>query len=770
MDSGPDVVFTNGTVASVSGAGDVNQDGFEDVIIGSKNYAHIYYGGSDMDSDADIILRGESERDYFGYCVSGAGDVNNDGYDDVIIGAQGYYSDGYDAGRVYVYYGGVSMDTIADIIITGDKADICFGGAVSGAGDVNNDGFADVMVNADRYENESGDYGRVFIFYGGSTNDTISDVIIEGVYISPGGDINNDGFDDVLIGSYRNKYIYFGGGSMDSIADIALEESITMAGKGDYNHDGFADIITGDPDNDLNGEDAGRVSLFYGSFQTNSTPDAVFNGERANEYFGKCISRAGDFNNDGYDDVIIGSPYNDEAASNAGSAYIYCGGINMDTNPELVLFGQKKDDHFGESVSYAGDVNGDGFSEVIVGGFGNGYAQLFFGNSSMDNVSHITFTHAEASSFFGNCVSSAGDFNGDGFDDVIIGDFCNYMNGTHTGRAYLYFGGPAMDTIPDLTMEGEAAYNNFGEIVAYAGDVNDDGYSDVVVGAPHYERGNERVGRIYIYLGGLSPDTVPDVIITGTNYPWIGSYAAGAGDVNHDGYDDIILGSPHLGSLFGVPSYVYIYYGGSVMDTIPDIIIETKDLWGFGQAVSWAGDLNSDDCDDVMISDHENVYIYFGGSDMDTICDIILKGVESTDGFGRSTSFAGDVNSDGHPDILIGAPYQSAAGYRMGRAYVYSYGIEITSVNVANSFAFSQNYPNPFQSSTTIQYFLNQSDHVVIKIFGLSGQLIETLVEGYQTAGKHEIIWQPKNLPDGIYLFRIQSDESSETKKIILQK
>jgi hypothetical protein len=770
MDPEPDIVFKNGSIASISGAGDINHDGFDDVIIGSKNYAHIYYGGSDMDSEADVILRGESERDYFGYCVSGAGDVNNDGYDDVIIGAQGYYSDGYDAGRVYIYYGGTDMDTIADIVVTGEKPGIYFGETVSDAGDLNNDGFADVIVSAYRYENESGNYGRVFIYYGSETNDTIADLLIEGGSIYAAGDVNNDGFDDVFIYTSDNKSIFFGDSLMDSIPDISMEGFFKMAGKGDYNHDGFDDIIAGDPKNDFNGENAGRVLLYYGGLKMNSTPDVELYGEPAGDTYGSSVSLAGDFNNDGYDDVIIGSPYNDEAASNAGSAYIYCGGINMDTNLELVLFGQKKDDHFGESVSDAGDVNGDGFDDLVAGGFGNGYAQIFFGNSSMDNVTQITFTNANASSHFGNCVSSAGDFNGDGFDDVIIGDFCNYISGTHTGRAYLYFGGPAMDTIPDLTLEGEAEYNNFGAVVAYAGDLNDDGYSDVMVGAPHYERDNERVGRIYIYLGGLSPDTIPDVIITGTNYPWIGSYAAGAGDVNHDGYDDIILGSPHLGSLFGVPSYVYIYFGGSSMDTIPDIIFEKKDLWGFGQSVSWAGDLNSDDYDDVIISDHENVYIYFGGSDMDTICDIILKGVESTDGFGRSTSFAGDVNSDGHPDILIGAPNQSAAGYHMGRAYIYSYGIEISGTNAVNSYANSQNYPNPFQSSLTIQYVLNESDFIVIKIFNLSGQLIETLINGYQTEGRHEITWHPKNLSDGIYIYSIRSHESSETKKIILQK
>jgi hypothetical protein len=271
-------------------------------------------------------------------------------------------------------------------------------------------------------------------------------------------------------------------------------------------------------------------------------------GIPASDYFGYSVSSAGDLNKDGYNDILIGSPYNDLAAQDAGCAYIYFGGAIINNKADLTLPGQNENGNFGESVSFAGDVNGDGYSDIIVGGFLTGKARIYLGSEKMDTLPDFTFRAQNASGYFGNSVSSAGDFNKDGFDDVIVGDFLYSKNGVNSGSAFLYYGGQNMDINPDLEFDGEEEFNEFGGNVAYAGDLNMDGFSDIMIGAPGYDI-NELFGRLYIYFGAAVHNSSPDLIITGTHhYRKLGSCIASAGDINNDGYDDIIVGEPNEGT------------------------------------------------------------------------------------------------------------------------------------------------------------------------------------------------------------------------------
>ena len=788
MDSDPDVILIKENKygffgVSISSSGDVNNDGYDDVVIGSKDYAYIYFGGSPMDSNSDVILKGESERDSFGFSVSKAGDMNHDGFDDVIIGAQGYYLNGYDAGRAYVYFGSSNMDSTADIIFTGENAGDYFGEIVSDAGDVNNDGYSDVIVSAPKYDGIEEDAGRVYIYFGNDSIDTIADITIDGKptdsffggNVCSAGDINKDNFDDILIATLEYNYILLGGSLVDSIADIILTGSSAVAGKGDYNNDGFADVIAGEPNNDINGEDAGRVSIYYGGLEMDTAPDAMFYGEPAYDYFGSSVSYAGDLNRDGYSDVIVGSPFDNKGGRDAGCAYIYFGGKPMNANADITIMGKTEYGHLGTSVSFAGDVNADGSPDVIVGSNSGQawiYLDLYLDHMSGDIVADFTFSDGRFGSGFGKCVSYAGDFNNDGYDDFIIGAYCDNTYGIHTGRAYIYFGGPFMGTIPEITLTGEAEFNNFGTSIAYAGDVNNDGFSDVIIGAPGYEVDEQNAGRVYVYYGNNSLDSEPDVVITGHPYKRIGYSIASAGDVNNDGYDDIIIGAPYFGAAPGGISYVYIYYGGDNMDANADVIFEKKNWLGFGTAVCRAGNFNNDDYDDVMIGGSGNVHIYYGGAKMDTIPDIIQKSEASSSGFGNSLSIAGDVNNDGYSDLLIGAPDHSAVGSRMGRAYIYSGKINTTAITtnspVTKNFALYQNFPNPFNPTTNIKYRLPKSEMVAIEIFNLMGQKIETLVNNKMPAGLHQVKFNANDLPSGIYLYRIEAGEFLEVKKMIL--
>ena len=165
-----------------------------------------------------------------------------------------------------------------------------------------------------------------------------------------------------------------------------------------------------------------------------------------------------------------------------------------DPQPEALtkrfFTGQAADDQFGFSVSTAGDVNGDGYSDIIVGARSNdaggtdaGRAYIYFGGTSIDNIADVIMTGEAAGDQFGISVSTAGDVNGDGYSDVIVGARSNDAGGSNAGRSYIYFGGTSMDNTADVIMTGEAAFDNFGISVSTAGDVNGDGYSDVIVGA-----------------------------------------------------------------------------------------------------------------------------------------------------------------------------------------------------------------------------------------------------------------------------------------------
>ena len=669
---------------SVSSAGDVNGDGFDDIIVGAYGYssssgrAYIFFGGVNINTVADVILKGDTPGDKFGYSVSSAGDVNNDGYDDVIVGADGYNTT---SGKVYIYLGGASMNNDADFNFAGSAGD-AFGTSVSAAGDVNNDGFDDVIVGAPGY---FGNTGYSIIYLGGAVN-LIGGPVISGSAIginfgysvSGAGDVNGDGYDDVIVGAYAynstvgRAYLFFGGSPMNSVADVtytgpssSLWFGVSVSGAGDVNGDGYDDVIVGAM---RYLTFTGRAYIFYGGSTPNNTVDVTMTGEATSNYFGNSVSAAGDINDDGYDDVIVGAYGN---SSFTGRAYIFFGGSLMNNTFDVTISGETSGNYLGYSVSNAGDVNGNGFPDLIAGAYtySSGKGRAYFYDYFMENeiVSDLILTGELSGNKFGFSVSSAGDVNGDGYSDVIVG--ANQYS-ANTGKSYIYFGGKIMDNTADVEMEGEALNNYFGTSVSTAGDVNDDGFDDVIVGAYGY---SSNTGRAYIYFGGLFMNNTADVIMTGeASNNRFGTSVSSAGDVNDDGYDDVIAGAYGYSSNTG---RAYIYFGGSTMNNTADLIM-TGEATGnfFGYSVSSAGDVNKDFYDDVIvgaygyISGTGRTYIYLGGSVMNNTADVIMNGETTFNSFGRSVSGAGDVNGDGYDDVIIGANAYSSS---TGRAYIF---------------------------------------------------------------------------------------------------
>ncbi len=404
-----------------------------------------------------LRLKGEAEGDFFGISVAAAGDYNGDGYGDVIVGAHLNEAAGDQAGRAYIYFGGPSPDAIPDIILSPPGANAFFGFSVDSAGDFNGDGFGDVIVGAN---------GGVPPFHSG------------------------------------RGYVYFGGPAADSIADMVLSAGyfsdgfgISIALAGDVNGDGFADVIVGAPRGGPSGP-VGAAYVFFGGPGADTAPDVTFIGNGS--AFGASVSPAGDVNGDAFADVIVGSD---------GRAFVYYGGAVVDTSPDLTLIGNGEGDRFGLEIASAGDVNGDRFGDMLVGasfdasrGLLTGRAYVYYGGPSPEPTPSLTLTGAAAFDLFGAGVSSAGDVSGDGRTDLIIGAPQTSIGGAGAGagRAHIYFGGADIDSVADMTLSGDPAGWYFGSSIAM-GDMNGDRVPDAIVGEPGLDKGEGVVGSVYLY-------------------------------------------------------------------------------------------------------------------------------------------------------------------------------------------------------------------------------------------------------------------------------
>jgi len=236
------------------------------------------------------------------------------------------------------------------------------------------------------------------------------------------------------------------------------------------------------------------------------------------EIFGVSLSSAGDVNNDGFDDIIIGSRsvvWTGQQDTSLGHAYIYFGSITIDTIVDVFLHGEHPLDAFARSVTGLGDVNCDSFEDVAVGApncsqiDSCGRVYIYFGGSPMDSIPDLVLKGTFCAAF--GCDIASGDINGDGWNDIVVGEYW-WNNGD--GRVYVYYGGPLLDTIPDVLINGYNA-ESMGITVGSGGDVDSDGFEDIVVGAFNNDEAGFWAGKIYVFLGGDPMDVVPDCWLHG---------------------------------------------------------------------------------------------------------------------------------------------------------------------------------------------------------------------------------------------------------------
>jgi hypothetical protein len=656
-------------------------------------------------SSADVIINGENTtNDYSALgMIASAGDVNGDGYGDVIVGSNGYSSSGNNhIGRAYIYYGGPSLGASfsansANVIITGSAPDDYLGNSVASAGDVNGDGYSDVIVGASTALTGATRNGRAYIYYGGS---------------SLGASLSANSADVIITGNATNNYF---GSSVSSAGDV--------------NGDLYSDVIVGAnlysaPGNNY----IGRAYIFYGgslgaSISANGA-NVMITGKTAWDYFGQSATSAGDVNRDGYSDVIVGASLAVVSGSNRyGRAYIYYGGslgASISANSANVIISGSYTGSFGSPVSSAGDVNGDGYSDVIVGessynfaleyATGNGAVYVYYGGSlgasiSANSANIIIWGEALYDYFCSGY--SAGDVNGDGYSDVIVGaGGYDAVAGNDNGRAYIFYGGLLSGTISassaSVIITGENSYDGFG-FPASAGDVNGDGFSDIILGASGYSGDGPGNGRAYVYYGSYTAGTTPDKTFpdpSNLNNDYFGSSVA-SGDFNGDGYADALVGA-YMDNSKGASTNrgrAYIYYGGLTRATTPGLSFPDPtniDYDNFGWSVA-SGDFNGDGYPDALIGangDNDKgadtyrgrAYIFSGGPSMSTAPSLAFPDPSNLNGDKFGTSVAsGDFNGDGYADALIGAMDNSVGSANRGRAYIFSGG---PSMSTAPSLAF----------------------------------------------------------------------------------
>ena len=840
---------------SVSGGGDINGDGFADLIVGAalddpngsaSGASFVVFGKSDgiavelSDVEAGtggFVINGVSADDYAGLTVSSAGDVNGDGFDDLIVGAFGDDPNGLSSGTSFVVFGkadGTAVE-LSDVeagtggfVINGVSAGDQSGRPVSAAGDVNGDGFDDLIVGA-RLDDPNGiDSGASFVIFGGDFtgaatqvgtvgDDTLTgsgadDVLIAGtgadeVVGGGGADVLRAGEgDDILAVSDLGFAKIDGGTGVDTLrldgAGLTLDfglvaaPTVTDIERIDLNGGGNSVVfdalevlglsgssntvrIVGDGTmgdavtlRGIGWSSAGTVVDAEGTFDVftdgNATVEIeqglaltggpvapielsdieagtggfVINGVSAGDFSGRSVSSAGDVNGDGFDDLIVGGPFDDPNGGNSGASFVVFGKTDG-TAVELsdvetgtggfVIKGVSANDYSGVSVSSAGDVNGDGFADLVVGAFfddpnglTSGASFVVFGKTDGTAVElsdveagtgGFVINGVSAGDLSGDSVSSAGDVNGDGFDDLIVGGRGDDPNGLYSGASFVVFGktdGSAVE-LSDIeagsggfVINGVFGGDRAGYSVSSAGDVNGDGFDDLIVGAYGDDPNGSLSGASFVVFGktdgtavelsDIEAGTGGFVIngVSGSDYS--GRSVSAAGDVNGDGFADLIVGArgDDPNALNSGASFVVFGKSDGTAVELSDVEAGTG---GFvingvsfndqsGVSVSSAGDVNGDGFDDLIVgarfddpngNDSGSSFVVFGKTDGAAVelSDIeagsggfVINGVSAGDFSGRFVSAAGDVNGDGFDDLIVGAYHDDPNGENSGTSFV----------------------------------------------------------------------------------------------------
>ncbi|MBP7149665.1 MAG: FG-GAP repeat protein [Acidobacteria bacterium] len=652
--------------AAVSGGGDINGDGLDDIVVGEPyggdgGSANVYFGkssgslepGLDLEyaDDGSPALNTLNAR--FGLSVAMLGDVNHDGFDDVAIGIpyEDYATSPFelvqDAGAARVYFGGSLFGEDYDYLSPADGAiepapNLYFGFSVAGVGDVEADGYADVAVGVPyRDQFPVANPGSIRVYLGRN-----------------------------LVLGYEDEF--------EEIFGAADDEHFGrhVACAGDVDADGYADIVAGAPDGLTGSTRNGRISLHCGTAGT-IDPGGVrhvalracgaVSGEDDGDRFGVAVATSGDVDGDGFSDIIVGAHLAEGTLfPDEGRAFSFLG--SPDGLHAQGLWAASGDARAGEALATAGNLDGDGLDDVVIGApdaFGEGEVRVYYGQGG-----YGLLQSSDAGSKFGAALASNCDLNGDGYHDVAVGGWSYDFLLADRGAVWVWYGSEAGVFGDGATAPwrkaGNAANEAFGRALA-CGDVNGDGRADLIVGAS---------GRVQAFLGGtvgLAADAAWSASSSDLSF---GRTVAYAGDVNRDGFGDILVGEPNAAGGGISRGRALLYLGGpdSPSATPAQTFNGEQDAAQFATALAGAGDLNGDGYSDIVIgafghdipalflTDAGKVYVYYGGpAGPGTAPSWTAVGLGYGSELGRSVAAAGDIDADGYGDLVAGAPSRLAA-------------------------------------------------------------------------------------------------------------
>ena len=440
-------------------------------------------------ASADGVFVGEESGDFAGFAVAGAGDADADGLADLLIGAYGEDELGRRTGAAYLVLGASALAaegeldlSLADAKLLGEDTDTYAGCSLAGAGDTDGDGYDDLLVGAYQADTAKLEPGAAYLLLGplsGSWDLAQADAAIygengldfAGKAVAGAGDVDGDGRSDLLVGAEREDsggnmagmaYLLLGPVSATSLGDATARymgeadsdiAGSALAGLGDSDGDGFDDLLVGALGNDDGGSGAGCAYLLLGPSTWDrelASADGQLMGDDAGDEAGTAVAAAGDVNCDGYCDLLIGAPGDDEGGTDAGAAYLLLaplsGALTLSA-ADAKLVGEAYNDGAGRAVAGIGDADGDGCDELLVGayredstGADGGAAYLVLGPVSCSALladASVMYAGEDVGDYAGYAVAAAGDADGDGLADMLIGAPQNGTGGSSAGAAYL---------------------------------------------------------------------------------------------------------------------------------------------------------------------------------------------------------------------------------------------------------------------------------------------------------------------------------------------
>jgi len=409
------------------------------------------------------------------------------------------------------------------------------------------------------------------------------------------GDVNGDGYVDMLITAidYSNPeetdgeegkiYIYYG--SADGLSDTpgfeyeTNNDSIVLgfsSDGGDLNGDGFSDIAVGCIQYTDGEWSEGRIYFWYGSptGPNPAGPDWTIEANQVAALMGSSVALEGDINSDGYNDLFFSAKSWDGGEIDEGKTWMYWGSPDGPVESGWTWEADQAGTISGYPVNYAGDVNGDGYDDVVIGAnrydyatFDDGMAVCFYGSpTGLSATPDWDATSGQNKANFGHWVDGAGDVNGDGYDDVMVSalTYESEVINQNEGRVFVFLGSP--DGLEETYVwygDINQAGANLGYSCAGAGDIDNDGYDDIIAGAKYYDDGDEDEGTAFVWFGSSEGPEI-DYCWYGQgndDFGYYGEHVNGNGDFNDDGYADFMVGAYRFSDSLEADGKAFVYYG-----------------------------------------------------------------------------------------------------------------------------------------------------------------------------------------------------------------